>query len=225
MDPMTRDELEAAGAALYGDEWTAPLATALGIRPRTVRRWREGSAAVPAPVERAIAALLQAKLHARTAAEPRPAGPSIRHLTLNSGHLRESPRSEVREEMIALLRPVVHQALTAEPAAIPHTDPPCTLSGGTAEDGCALTIWGPPLGEQRIPIVTVGIALSARSSRQVWRALRDHAPLPLPEVAIPLPPWLAVRIDPGLALYPQTQHWLGDMERCLAWVWMEEVNS
>lgn len=33
-----------AGAAIYGDEWTGPLARALGINLRTVQRWKEAAA-------------------------------------------------------------------------------------------------------------------------------------------------------------------------------------
>lgn len=32
--------LEAAGRALYDDDWTTPLARSLGVNPDTMRKWR-----------------------------------------------------------------------------------------------------------------------------------------------------------------------------------------
>ena len=49
--PMTRDELEARGARLYGaHRWQSALSRELGVNPRTVRRWAAGATPVPPPV-------------------------------------------------------------------------------------------------------------------------------------------------------------------------------
>ncbi|MDJ0933984.1 MAG: hypothetical protein QNI93_01205 [Kiloniellales bacterium] len=49
--PMTRDELWARGARLYGAErWQSALSRELGVNPRTVRRWAAGTTPVPPPV-------------------------------------------------------------------------------------------------------------------------------------------------------------------------------
>lgn len=56
--------LEAAGRALYGAEWQAPLAAVLpgrdglGINPRTIRRWLSGASPVPLGVLNDLAAML-----------------------------------------------------------------------------------------------------------------------------------------------------------------------
>lgn len=39
----------------------------------------------------------------------------------------------------------------------------------------------------------------------------------------PALPWCAVRIEIGMAVHPQPADWLGDLERCLAWGWIEMV--
>lgn len=44
------DTLEATGEALYGVHWRHQLAEALGLRLRSVQRWLDGSAPVPAGV-------------------------------------------------------------------------------------------------------------------------------------------------------------------------------
>lgn len=54
---MTPDELRAIGAALYGAEWQSPLARALGVNPRTIRKLVSGEMRVSATLEAAIRAL------------------------------------------------------------------------------------------------------------------------------------------------------------------------
>jgi len=39
--------LKRAGEALYGNQWQTPLATALNVSDRTMRRWVSGDSAVP----------------------------------------------------------------------------------------------------------------------------------------------------------------------------------
>lgn len=49
--PMSRDELRARGARLYGaGRWQSALSRELGVNPRTVRRWAAGTTPVPPPV-------------------------------------------------------------------------------------------------------------------------------------------------------------------------------
>jgi transcriptional regulator with XRE-family HTH domain len=48
---MTSAELRALGLAAWGPEWQSPLARALGVSPRLVRRWASGE--VPIPERRA----------------------------------------------------------------------------------------------------------------------------------------------------------------------------
>jgi hypothetical protein len=61
---MTRADLAAAGAALYGARWQTALADALGVNDRTVRRWAACDLAVPGPVEAALLGLLAARMTA-----------------------------------------------------------------------------------------------------------------------------------------------------------------
>lgn len=226
---MSRDELEACGRQLYGDQWMGPLANALGVRERNVRRWLDGAASIPETCVRAIRSLGEAglrRLEARDRANP-PTGRTLRHLTLESGQLRESPRSEVRDDVIARLRPLVVQAITGERTKIPDVPLDCSLNGGREQDAIALTIWGPgPRDDQQpTPLVMMGVAPTVRGSRELWRALRLNPIVPLANAALPLPPWLCVRVMPGLALHPATWAWISDLERCLAWAWIEELSD
>lgn len=44
---MTREEFRAMSLGLYGHDWQSPLARALGVTPRSVRRWASGEVPVP----------------------------------------------------------------------------------------------------------------------------------------------------------------------------------
>lgn len=44
---MTPTDLRRIGEALYGERWQTPLAEDLQVADRTVRRWLDGSRAIP----------------------------------------------------------------------------------------------------------------------------------------------------------------------------------
>lgn len=48
---MTPIDLEKAGRALYGVYWQTPMAHALSVNPRTVRRWASGESSIPPSVK------------------------------------------------------------------------------------------------------------------------------------------------------------------------------
>lgn len=50
-----------AGAALYGEQFVAPLAVALGVEKNTVGKWAAGKSAVPAGVWGELEKLLLAR--------------------------------------------------------------------------------------------------------------------------------------------------------------------
>ena len=55
---MSADEFVAAGEALYGKRWKAPMARALGLDPATVWRYATG-ADIPGPVVAALRCFLR----------------------------------------------------------------------------------------------------------------------------------------------------------------------
>lgn len=57
---MTAAELAAACLGLWGRNWQGPLARALGVSDRTVRRWASGDAPIPDGVAREIRGILGA---------------------------------------------------------------------------------------------------------------------------------------------------------------------
>lgn len=142
----------------------------------------------------------------------------IRHLTLDTGHQRDSHRHEVADHVVELLRPLLDRAVAGERVPVPGDVQPagCTLTAARGRDRALLvTVSGPP--PDHAPLVTLGVAPSSLASAELWREWigteRDDR--------TPAPPWCVVRLYPGLALHPEAAHWLGDLERCVAWAWIE----
>lgn len=150
----------------------------------------------------------------------RPRERYIRHLTLDTGDQRDSYRHEVADDVIALLRPRLERAVAGEEVAVPGTGCVFTAAAGRARS-LLVTVWGPPAVGQRVPLVTFGVAPNSLASDVLWQTWigceRDDR--------TPAPPWCVVRILPGLAVYPQAAHWLGDFERCVAWAHLEKPDA
>lgn len=147
----------------------------------------------------------------------------IRHLTLDTGDQRDSYRDEIGQEAIDLLRPLIERAVAGERVLVPgDLDPPgCTITGARSRDrGLSLAIWGPPVDGtegMHVPLVSIGVAPSSLSSREVWRSLtgRDVDDM------TPRPPYCAVRLHPTAVLHLPAMARLGDLQRCLAWAWVD----
>lgn len=159
----------------------------------------------------------------------------IEHVTLTTGHTRRSPRSEVSDEVVAMLRPLLDRALRGEHVAIPGAVPACTMTGGVHGRCCAVTVWsqdpvsGGTARPQPVPIATVGVAEHSRCGAYLWRHLHETAQPPQQLATrpdqVPPEPWCAARLEVGAALVPEAMEWLGDLERCIAWTWLEILSG
>tara|TARA_R110000851_G_scaffold291444_2_gene445791 strand:+ start:262 stop:492 length:231 start_codon:yes stop_codon:yes gene_type:complete len=56
---MSGYKLKSAGFALYGERWVEGLSKLLGVSTRSVRRWGNGSASIPAGVWVEVHRLMQ----------------------------------------------------------------------------------------------------------------------------------------------------------------------
>jgi hypothetical protein len=134
-------------------------------------------------------------------------GPSLLHLTVSTGRVRRSRRSEVHDEIVSALRPLVE-------------------TGGGPIPGCAgydvaITRNGRDVlftvTQAGFPVVTCGLAVKDAAS--VWRALLALMPA-AGKVEPPAEmPWLVVAFHEG-APNPDL-YWIADFERCLAWALIE----
>lgn len=206
---MTPADLRRAGEALYGVQWQTALARDLGIADRTVRRWAAGKIAIGPAMSMAINRLLS--IRGLT-----PVGePALHHVTLNTGHLLISARSEVLPQTRAWLTPMLRAGKGA-PAGIP-------FEVTSRTDGTALFAIGSP------PAVLCGVCWDDGRSEAAWRAMlalmREQGMMQAP-AGPPPTPWLAVLVLPAMfALPPQTIVELGDYERSLAWCIIDDGES
>ena len=151
----------------------------------------------------------------------------LHHVTLTTGHVRRSTRDEIAEDVRPQIAALLAAALDGQEPVIPGAEPPgCTLrviDDGTTRRCCTVEVLA-PYPEQTEVIVTVGIAGHSRCGAALWRHLHDgHDDLVTAGEPCPPEPWCAVRLEVGLALYPEAAEWLGDLERCLAWAWLDRI--
>lgn len=149
----------------------------------------------------------------------------LTHVTLTSGHERISPRSEVGDDLVAALQPVLRRALAGDHAPVPG-QPGYTMTGGVHGRCCMVTLWGvvrDTVGPERVPVMHVGVAAHSRCGAHLWRRLHEREDLPTstdPE-RCPPEPWCADLLDVGAGLLPAALEWTGDWSRCVAWAWLE----
>lgn len=144
------------------------------------------------------------------------------HITLTTGHTRESPRSEVGDQVLPVVQDLLYRALVGERVPVPGVPQLCTMRASAADSALLITVYTE--GGQSVPIVTFGIACHERDSRPLWEMLHDsaaHTPIKTNREKPPSAPWCAARIEVGSAIHQQPMDWVGDFERCIAWGWME----
>lgn len=147
----------------------------------------------------------------------------IRHVTLTTGHVRDSHRTEISEQAIAVCADLIMRAIASvEPITMPG--PWSEYSLGGQSGGRCVTLM---MRHGADAIATIGIAAHSRCGAALWRAMHTYGSVPVvtdPE-RCPPEPWVAVALDEGLALHPDAAEWLGDLERCLAWAWLSLIDG
>lgn len=137
------------------------------------------------------------------------------HYTITTGHVRRSPRSEVGDDVISVLVPL----LAPGEHAIPRT--PGYRVRVTIDRGVyAATV----LSDRRAdaagaPLVTIMVATDPEGLDAIRRTTGAHW-----AAAIELPACI-VEAHATLGLDRDAIGWLGDFERCLAWAWVERGRS
>ena len=148
------------------------------------------------------------------------------HLTLNTGHVSESPRESVGPEAISALLPIVRGG------NIPGQFSAFRVEVGRGS-GCATF----SLHRGQDILVMCGVAWTQSGASEVWPALEklyfQLAETPIkcimsdacPEMPSSLP-WLGVVMLPSLVMAPRSDiGWIGDWERCFAWTLIESLKN
>lgn len=143
----------------------------------------------------------------------------LRHLTLDTGDQRDSYRHEVADDVLALLRPMIEQARLCH-ATIPGVPGGYTLHAWTGRGALLCEVMGPAGSTDPGPaLVAFWVARDSLSSAHAWRAIVASG---YATGSAPPAPWCAVSLRAGLAQHPDAAHWLGDLERCIAWAWIDQ---
>jgi hypothetical protein len=162
----------------------------------------------------------------------------IWHISLNTGDTRQSWRHEIDQTLMPRIAQLLDAALdddARDPTPAEMDEHPL----GTPIPRIALPIPGYYLsatGDGRCLLasvsasdetllVTFGVAAHARCGAGLWRVLTEMPKLINPAPTRPQAPWCAARLQPGLVIYPSAAYWLGDLERCIAWAWLDRVTK
>lgn len=152
----------------------------------------------------------------------------LSHLTITTGHLRRSYRSEVDQHAIEWGREAIQQTSLAGPMPLPQLGPDYLLHC-TRETSKTLlcSVWR---GEA--VCVTFGIAASNKQGTGLWRGLIETADVPLHQSmtqdALPAKPWCAARLELGaLAMVRDGQRgqleMIADLERVVGWAFLDSI--
>ena len=152
----------------------------------------------------------------------------LHHVTLTTGHSRRSYRHEVADAAVAEGRRLIAEAVGGSgDATLAGEAAHCRLKVSVDGHQLLATVLGPtgptlpdrPCAGEVTPLVTFGAVRRSRAAPRLWEQLAALAGVALPER--PPAPWCAVVLHPGLSLHPDATDWLGDLERIVAWAWIE----
>jgi hypothetical protein len=156
----------------------------------------------------------------------------INHVTLSTGDVRRSPRSEVSDDTLKLLFPWIEEATTyAAFVPLPIRElSHYAIKAFVFDLDLVVTIYGPlgphTPGERHkgefIPVATFAVAQSKEQGDTLWGQMTDSFQANQ-DCKQPETPWLAVAQYDTAAIFFDTG-WLGDFERCIAWAWIEKTR-
>jgi hypothetical protein len=141
----------------------------------------------------------------------------LNHITLDTGHNRRSPRSEVSDEAIAMVGAHLRRAIAAGSDPIPTR--PYDLMATAVGRYLICTIM-----DGSMPALTFGVAPRARGAKKLWDVLVANRGYPVDTAQPPGAPWLATRIERA-DLTRKIATWAADYERICAWAWIERATA
>lgn len=153
----------------------------------------------------------------------------INHISLTTGHIRRSDRAEVSGETLARVGPWLAVLVeSGQNAPLPVSGLSDYTGHATVIDGALIvTISGPvatdgPMVGKAPPLISMGVAKRSRQGAALWTLMTGPLmPTAYQGVQRPAEPWAAVTVWPTVVMHPGAVQWLGDLERCIAWAWIE----
>ena len=140
------------------------------------------------------------------------ASQELAHLTLNTGHLRNSPAHEVSPEVIDCLAPLVQ----AGGGPIPQ------CPGWSCKITCDATGAFFEFSQGQIPCIHCTLVWDAKEADELWSCASRSVFTVAAGISTKMPttlPWLAVNLllPSFIMCYATDLAVMGDLERCLAW--------
>ena len=148
------------------------------------------------------------------------AGPRVRfinHVTLSTGHLCQSLRTDIDDTVLARLAPWLSTAL-AVGVAVPLPSPFVNYKARATHEGGALLCT--VLAADDTPMAIFGVVLHSRAALDVWSMLVAQFDA-ADGLKCPAPPWCAVNVFSGVPQHVDALEWLTDFEQFVAWAWVE----
>lgn len=172
----------------------------------------------------------------------------LRHVTLNTGHQRDSRRDEISPEAMASCLDLIERLVAAGNTPLPHPEGYSVAgiagartsaeadfaevierASGLHLSGRCLTaaVYRDVAPNQ--PLALIAVADHQRCGSTTWanlRAIADQYRIPaMTSLRQPPTPWCAALLLPGIATDAEAAHWLGDFERCLGWAWVQHIRT
>lgn len=135
----------------------------------------------------------------------------LSHYTMNTGDLRMSLRSEVADDVVAQLAPMLVPGEHDIPGFFPYL---CNV-----ETEGRLLVAEVRVRGLSLPICTFCVYDSIADEDQAFRRL-GFIVARAPE-SKRTPPCILVQLHDEALLHTAAMLWMGDFERCLAWAWIE----
>lgn len=135
----------------------------------------------------------------------------VEHITLPTGHVIRSPRSDVSDDVIRYAATTINQALAESSGPIPLVAPTpgCKIDARAIGSALVVTLYGADG-----PWAVIGVAPHSRIAPKLWSNLIGI--YPSCTIDRPSAPWVAAAL-----LVKDTPEWIADFERCVAWAWIE----
>jgi len=149
----------------------------------------------------------------------------LRHVTLTTGHVRDSYADEVSSEVMAGMRHLIQRICVGDTSEAVSLREYASVGAYSVAGRCSarclvVTVYadGPPTEL----VCTIGVAAHSRCGATLWRNLHQWGQVPVrtDPTQCPPEPWVAAALDEAAASHPDAMAWLGDFERCLAWAWL-----
>jgi hypothetical protein len=149
----------------------------------------------------------------------------IHHFTITTGDSRLSWRYEIEPSALRAAADLLAAAVRDGRVDLP-VQPAGHWMRVTGEGRCMVAT----ISHDEAPLVTFGVvAAHSRCGAGLWRMLCSGALVAegarhLHPDRAPQEPWCASRLEIGITLMPDAARWLGDLERCVAWAWLDRLE-